>query len=174
MRNKLKNVEIYQKDGRRIARGTGKYKPHNIRDIKQMLEVTTKKYQNNIAFKYKKNGTLIKKTFVDFERDVNSLGTCLISMGLKGKRIAVIGENSYKWSVSYMSILNGVGVVVPLDKSLPQVEIENLIQRSGVEAIFYSKSYTDVMKNISNNTQQIKYYVNFEDGLDQDDSSGPG
>ena len=169
MRNKLKSVEIYEKDGRRIARGTGKYKPHKIRDIKQMLENTVKKYKNNTAFKYKKNGELIQKTFLDFKRDVDSIGTVLISMGLKGKRIAVIGENSYKWSVSHMSVLNGVGVIVPLDKSLPQVEIENLIQRSGVEAIFYSKSYQDVMKNIANNTNQIRYYINFENVPNQDE-----
>ena len=31
MSKKLKNVEVYEKDGRKIARGTGKYKPEKIK-----------------------------------------------------------------------------------------------------------------------------------------------
>ncbi len=60
-------------------------------------------------------------------------------MGLKGKCIAVIGENRYEWGVAYLAIVTGTGVVVPLDKALPENEIESLIIRSEVEAIFYSK-----------------------------------
>ncbi|MFR2197269.1 MAG: hypothetical protein ACLS5Y_06965 [Clostridia bacterium] len=39
-------------------------------------------------------------------------------------------------------------IVVPLDKSLPQNELEKVIERSGVEAIFYSEKYTDILKTI--------------------------
>ena len=72
---------------------------------------------------------------------INGLGTALIHMGLKGKRIAVIGENRYEWEIAYLAIATGTGVVVPLDKSLPENELRNLIERSGVEAIFYTQKY---------------------------------
>ena len=162
MKKKLKNVEIYEKDGRRIARGTGKYVPEKINNIKEMIKTTAQKYNTNIAFKYKLNGKLVKKTFLDFEGDMNALGTILLKMGLKDAKIAVIGENSYKWSVTHLAVLNGVGVIVPLDKSLPQVEIENLIKRSGVKAIFYSKSYNEVMENIASKKTSIEYFVGFD------------
>ena len=68
-----------------------------------------------------------------------NLGTKLIEMGLKGKSIAVIGENRYEWGVAYLAIVTGTGVVVPLDKALPENEIESLIIRSEVEAIFLFK-----------------------------------
>ncbi len=47
-------------------------------------------------------------------------------------------------------IVCGTGVVVPLDKSLPENELEDLIERSDVEAIFYSQKYAD-------SVQRIKY-----------------
>lgn len=60
---------------------------------------------------------------------INGLVTALINMGLKGKRIAVIGENRYEWEIAYLAIATGTGVVVPLDKSLPENELRNLIER---------------------------------------------
>ena len=80
---------------------------------------------------------------------VNYLGTALISLGLKNKRIAVIGENRYEWELAYLSIVCGTGIVVPLDKSLPANELEELIERSEVEAIFYSRKYEEIAKKIN-------------------------
>lgn len=61
---------------------------------------------------------------------VDALGTALIDMGLKGKRIAVIGENRFEWEIAYLSVVCGTGIVVPLDKSLPENELKSLIDRS--------------------------------------------
>ncbi len=72
-------------------------------------------------------------------------------MGLKGKRIAVIGENRYEWGISYLAVTCGTGIVVPLDKALPENEIQNLVERSGVEAICYSGKYDGIMKKLKEN-----------------------
>ena len=72
-------------------------------------------------------------------------------MGLKDKRIAVIGENRYEWEIAYLAIVCGTGTVVPLDKSLPEKELENLIERSEVEGIFYSNKYQEVLTKIKYN-----------------------
>ncbi len=75
-------------------------------------------------------------------------GTAFLKMGLKGKRVAVIGENRYEWGLSYLAITCGTGIVVPLDKALPENEIKNLIERSEVEAICYSSKYDEIMKKL--------------------------
>jgi long-chain acyl-CoA synthetase len=76
---------------------------------------------------------------------VDSLGTALIARGLKNSRISIISENRYDWAVSFFAIINGTGIGVPLDKYLPLNEVENLVNRGGVEAIFYSATYQDMM-----------------------------
>ena len=125
------------------------YEYMKITDLKDMLNKSGEKYGEKIAYKI----TIEKEKYKTFTHKevrqmINSLGTKLIDMGLKNKRIAVIGENRYEWEIAYLSIVCGTGTVVPLDKSLPQNELEKVIERSGVEAIFYSGKYENVLENI--------------------------
>ncbi len=123
------------------------YECLKITDLKDMLNKTKELYKNNIAYKIKiEKDKYYTITHLEARNMVESLGTALIEMGLKGKRIAVIGENRYEWQIAYLSIVCGTGIVVPLDKSLPENELMNLIERSEVEAIFYSSKYEETLK----------------------------
>ena len=136
-----------------------------ITDLKDMLKKSEESFSDRPAFKYKTNvkGEIAYITYSDFVSDINSLGTELINLGLKGKKIAVIGENRYEWAVSYLAISCGTGMCVPLDKSLPANELESLIIRSGVQAIFYSNKYDEIMKNIKkSNTTDLRYYISMD------------
>ncbi len=118
-----------------------------ITDLKDMLKKSGEKYGNRIAYKIRA-GEGKYKTFThkEIREMIDGLGTALIDMGLKGKKIAVIGENRYEWNLSYLSVVCGTGIIVPLDKSLPENELRSLIERSEIEAIFYSKKYDEVLK----------------------------
>ena len=125
------------------------YEYTEITDLKDMLKKSGEKYANKVAYKIKKEERKYNNISHKHVREmINSLGTSLIDMGLKGKKIAVIGENRYEWEIAYLSIVCGTGIVVPLDKSLPENELRLLIERSGVEAIFYSKKYETILKTI--------------------------
>ena len=123
-----------------------------ITDLKDMLNKTKELYGDKIAYKIRKKdgekGEYIIYTHREVRDMVDALGTALIDMGLKGKRIAVIGENRFEWEIAYLSVVCGTGIVVPLDKSLPENELKSLIDRSGVTAIFYSKKYEEELKKI--------------------------
>ena len=148
------------------------YEYRHINDLKDMLEQSAKLFDDKPAFIFKtdKPDKYDSIDYDDFKEQVDELGTALIDMGLKDKRIAVIGENRYEWALSYMAVVAGTGVVVPLDKSLPEGEIESLIMRSDVEAIFYTKTYKDIMKRIrEENKYNLKYFIcmdkeNLQDG----------
>ncbi len=120
-----------------------------ITDLKDMLNKTKKLYGEKPAYKIKiENGKYEIFTHNEIREMIEALGTSLINLGLKGKRIAVIGENRYEWEIAYLSIVCGTGIVVPLDKSLPENELKELIERSEIEAIFYSKKYEESIKKI--------------------------
>ena len=112
-------------------------------NIKDMIENAVKLYPNNNAFIIKhKNGkevTYENITYSRFQEEINALGTGLLNLGLKDKRIAIIGKNCYEWALTYVTTLNGVGVAVPLDKSLPENEIELLYM--------FEKHYLDINHN---------------------------
>lgn len=125
------------------------YEYMKITDLKDMLKKSGEKYANKIAYKIKIETNKYKTiTHKEVREMIDALGTALIDMGLKNKRIAVIGENRYEWEIAYLSIVCGTGIVVPLDKSLPENELKALIERSEIEAIFYSKKYEDILRNI--------------------------
>ena len=144
-----------------------------IRDLKEMLKETEKNFGENEAYKLKvkkecnnvsnKDNEYKVYTYKEVIKMINALGTALISLGLKGKRIAVIGENRFEWEIAYLSIVCGTGVVVPLDKSLPENELKSLIQRSNVDAIFYSNKYEDRLKRIVGSKDiNLKYLINMD------------
>ena len=141
------------------------YKHEGYNNLKEMLQKTGELYGNRPAYIFKTDepGKFREITHKEFRDEINSLGTKLIEMGLKDKRIAVISENRYEWAVAYLAVVTGTGIVVPLDKALPDNEIENLIIRSEVEAIIYSSKYDKIMQEIKEkNNTKIKYFISMD------------
>ena len=135
-----------------------------VRDLKDMLNKTRELYGERPGYKIKL-GEGKYKTYTHSEiRDmINYLGTALIDLGLKNKRIAVIGENRYEWELAYLSVVCGTGIVVPMDKSLPANELEELIERSEVEAIFYSKKYEEIVERIKySEKNKLKHLISMD------------
>ena len=134
-------------------------------DLKDMLKQTGEAYGDRPAyiFKTEEKGKFRTITHREFREEINALGTVLINMGLKDKRIAIISENRYEWELSYLAIASGVGVVVPLDKSLPDNELESLILRSQVEAIIYSSKYDTIMGTLRDKKNtNLKYFISID------------
>lgn len=142
-------------------------------NLKEMLEKSGERYGDRPAylFKTEEAGRFREITHKQYREEINNLGTALIDMGLKDKRIAVISENRYEWGLAYFATVAGTGVVVPLDKALPDNEIENLIIRSEADAIFYSNKYDTIMKEIKEkNNTNLKFFISMdlekqEDGI---------
>lgn len=140
------------------------YEAKEFKNIREVIQNAIKKYSCNNAFIIKnKEGSNQKYTNITYKQfgfDIDCLGSSLIKRKLKGKRIAIISPNRYEWIVSYLATVNGTGVVVPLDKGLPDKEIESLLQRSHAEAIIFDKKYKDVMKQIQENrTTNVTHFI---------------
>lgn len=120
--------------------------------VKEIFEYTGREYAERDAFVIKhkegKNVTYENVKYERFAREINSLGTALIDMGYRDKKIAVIGKNRYEWVLAFGAIVGGVGIAVPLDKGLPDDEIEMSLKKSRAEVIFCEASYLDTIKNI--------------------------
>ncbi len=141
------------------------YQALKFTDLKDMLKKSGEIYGDRPAYIFgtETPGEFKQITHREFRDQINALGTKLIDMGLAGKRIAVIGENRYEWGVSYLAVVTGTGIVVPLDKALPNNEIESLILRSEVEAIFYSQKYDEIMNELKEKgNTKIQYFISMD------------
>ncbi len=132
-------------------------------NIREIIYNSVKLYPDNNAFILKKD---VKKeeyvyiTYKKFLEDINNLGTAFFNLGLKGKRIAICGMNSYEWILSYATNLLGNIISVPLDKGLMYGELESSLIRSKADAIVYDAKQEDMIKEIreKGNTNLKEYF----------------
>ena len=128
------------------------YDADKINDFRELVKRYSDKYSDEIAFEYKETPSSknhIKITYSQFASDIKSLGTALINTGLSKKKVAIISPNRYEWCVSYLAITTSDMVVVPLDRALPNNEIEDLIIRSKAEAVIFDQKYAEVFSKLA-------------------------
>lgn len=126
------------------------YDVEYVDTLKEIIDKTVNKYPDRIAYMYKDVHKEDFKTvsFAEFKVAQNAIGTALIDMGLKGSKIAVIGENSHRWAFAYYSVVCGVGVIVPIDRNLERDEIINLMKRADVELVFASTKMAEKVSGV--------------------------
>ena len=135
----------------------------SFKTIKEIFENSTTKYAENtfILEKFNSKEPFKEIKYKEFRSDVISLGTALNDyLKIKDTRIIIIGENTYHWYVSYMALLCGSGIAVPVDKELPENEIINVINRSKATAVIYSTKKKEVInKIIESKATKAKYFI---------------
>ena len=124
-----------------------------LETIRDIINNSNNKYKDAIAIQEKKNKKIVSYTYEQLRNDVYALGTKLIDMGLKDKHIAIVGENSYNWIVSYLAIITGVGVAVPLDKELDSEQISKLLEKGDASAVLFSKGFLSSIDEIIENSK---------------------
>ncbi len=139
------------------------FKSIEFKDIKDIIYYSTKEYAQNIAFiikhKKEKEVTYENITYKKLLQDINAFGTKLYEMGLKNKRIAVVGRNRYEWVIAHLSNMLGGIVSVPLDKELQVDELESCLERSKADVVIFDEKQIEKIEEIKRrgNTNLQKY-----------------
>lgn len=127
---------------------------YEFRDLRELLRTSAEKYADKVAFvtkikdKKTKEVNYINTTYAKLFETMGYLGTALVERGYQGRRVAVIGDNSYNWCLAYFTASCGVGVTVPLDKALQKEELVSCLQRSEAEVIFYDRKIAKTIEEI--------------------------
>lgn len=137
------------------------YEGPYVETLKEIIENTVAKTPEQVAYMYKDahKEPFREITYKEFDKQRRALGTALLGMGLKGSKIAVAGENSHRWALSYFTVVCGVGTIVPIDKNLQLLEIENLLHRADVELLFISHKMVDTVLSCLDTVETLKYLV---------------
>ena len=133
----------------------------NIKDM--VIDVSSKRRNQTIfikKYKEEKETRYENITYDKLLKDIQAFGTGLYKLGLKDKRVAVIGRNRYEWIVAHLGVLLGGMVSVPLDKELKIDELENSLIRSEVEAIVFDEKYVELIEELKQRgNTKIKEYI---------------
>ncbi len=139
-----------------------------IKNFRQLLEVAKRGDEEHIVYKYKKEATnkepeYIEVKYKNFKQEIKRLSTTLLHLGLENKKIVLVGNNRYEWCLSYLSITTGNMTVVPLDRALPDNELEMLIKRSEATAVIFENKHKDLIEKIIEEQPSVKVAINMDD-----------
>jgi len=139
-----------------------------IDTLKQLIFNSTELYGERNAYLVKRDHKSQYKPikYMEVEKDIKALGTYLLENELLNKKIGVIGNSSYEWILTYFSVVCGGGVIVPLDRNLPEDELANLVERADIEVLFYSDSVHKMIVSIKEKIKNLKVLVSLEDKED--------
>ncbi len=139
------------------------YRPLNdFSSIKQLMQESVAKTPDKIAFMYKKNGEVNQVTYTEFYEHTKALGTALSHRGLTDGHLACVGENSYNWIVTFLTVLQSKGVYIPIDAELPQKDVEHILEEGDATLCFCSKKFETRFRESENQLENIKYFICFD------------
>ncbi|MBE6630401.1 MAG: long-chain fatty acid--CoA ligase [Ruminococcaceae bacterium] len=114
---------------------------------------------DHTLFKYPKGKEFVCVSNAEFAHMIRSVAAGLDAAGLAGKRIAIIGETSPEWVASYIGIITGGGVAIPMDKELAISEVEGFLSGVNAEAIIYSASFNEKLAATKENHPTLKKFI---------------
>lgn len=138
--------------------------------IYEMISTAAEESEDNIAFRYKidRDSGITDITYKQYFRDIMSLGAALAEKGLDNKHIACLGDNSYNWLTTYLTVLISDGVFVPIDKELPEKDLINVLLHSDSEVVFFSSKYEKMFKDNAVKFSNIKAFICLDKDEDEE------
>ena len=138
------------------------YKVEPVKTIKEMQEKAVAACPDKANFMFKENKETVTVTFKEFYELTLALGAALNKLGTKGKHIACIGENSFKWITVFYTVLKSDAVFVPIDKELPLKDIINVLNHSDSEVLFFSNRYDKMLGELKQECPNVKTFIAFD------------
>ena len=139
------------------------YENQLIRDLKDLVAGKAETHPDAKAFIYPTDDGDVTKTYGDLYDDINAMGTWMLQKKLWGKNMALVGENSYEWIVTFFATIMCGSVAVAIDKGLPEDEIQELLKKGDASVVFVSETFKDKLKK--KNGRRIFTFGEFDEML---------
>ena len=127
-------------------KNTLKAKPsQTFSSLRDMIASMAARLQDKPLYFYKEGKETLTYTYAAFYRDMNALGCAFDELGLTGgHHVALITETHPYLAMTYLAVVNGNNVIVPLDKELDGEQILNFIRLAEVDTVVYSPKFNDL------------------------------
>ncbi|MFA6947352.1 MAG: AMP-binding protein [Eubacteriales bacterium] len=142
----MKQIEFLRNT---VAPAARVYDVPTIRSLRDMTEQSASRFSDNVAFTWlDASKNVVVRTYSEAYSDIKAFSTYLNSKGYKGERIAVFGRNCYEWAATYLAVVCGTGVIVPIDKELKAPDVANILKVSGARAVVCTPDECDTIDEV--------------------------
>ena len=142
--------------------------------LQDLVEEVATRYRDKVALATKDKGAYHTTSFLQLRARVLELSAGLAGLGTsKGDPVALIGENTTEWALSYLAIVSSGRVVVPVDRDLRPGEVRHILEFSEVETVLCSGRFVDDMVSLRAETGRPNRVVSLEEEAGKGDHSFP-
>jgi long-chain acyl-CoA synthetase len=135
-------------------------------NLRQMVYEAADKFEDKPYLKYiKADKSIGEITFRRFSEFMENLGTYFSLPDSGCNRIAILSENRYEWLLAYVSAISAGKTVIPLDKELDFIQVNNFIDLAEADTLVYSAEFAEKVVKMSETNTSIKRFISF-DNLD--------
>lgn len=134
-------------------------RPKIFGDLRELVRTNAEAYGEKTLYIYKRNGKENSFSYRQMYDDMNALGTAFSRLGLGGKRVCIIGDSCPEYMVTYYAVVNGGGVIVPLDRDLSDEALVGFINHSEAEAIVYTAAFCGRLTALAERIPAIRFFI---------------
>lgn len=111
-----------------------------VRDLRELLTGSAWRFGTHRAIREKRDGVYQDVSFARFADDTEALATVLAARYEQGARVLIIGENQYRWVLSFMALTAAGCVAVPVDASFGAKQIAAVAAEVGAAGVLYAET----------------------------------
>lgn len=132
--------------------------PKVIKDLRDLFRTDAELYGDKVAYTFfDRQRNKQTWTFSQLYENMNCVGAALYKLGLKEKRVAITGDQHPAWFCTFISVINGGGVSVPIDKDLHEDQLISFVNWSRAEAVAYTSCFNGRMSALADKMETVKY-----------------
>lgn len=98
-------------------------------------------------------------TYGEYYHYVRKLTLAMRELGVKDKKVVIMGETSVQWMATYMATIFAGGIIVPLDPGLLHDELVNFINLSESTVVVYSNTFEALFKERESEMPTVEKFI---------------
>ncbi|MDO5015591.1 MAG: AMP-binding protein [Eubacteriales bacterium] len=115
--------------------------------------------RNAIVYRDHGRGDPVYVTYSELYDKVQAFKEALLHLGLRQEKISLVGANSFHWMLSYLTIVDQVGVVCPLDAMLTGPELLQLLLRSRSRALLADMKSLEALADQMVDADMVEHWI---------------
>ncbi len=138
-----------------VKKGYPPERQYYASDLSNLVKIGAQLFGEKPYLRFKRGRHDMSVSYKVFDRMVDCVGTAFAEIGIGESPIAVIGESTPEWVITYLAAANGGGMIVPLDRELAESEIANFIRRAGIRYVVHSQNMTELFCRLADELPDV-------------------
>lgn len=146
------------------------YETTKFENIRVMTENVADRFPDKNAISYKIKPTskeVLHYTYEEGRVFIRAIATEFISMGMRDKNVAIIGEASPEWVFSYFALMSIGAVTVPIDKDLPIDDMASILNTAACPFVVYSSLVAEKIKALKESVPSLSGFIEMGAGCEE-------